>query len=442
MEYNVYFETLGCSKNQVDTETMLGIMTKNDYRITSNPQEAHVIVVNTCGFIEAAKTESIETILEFAPLKEEAVCQALIVTGCLSERYAEQLKAELPEVDALIGTTKFDEILVVIEELLEGATPMIRTGDIDKDISEALPRVLSTPEHYAFLKIAEGCDNLCTYCIIPQLRGKFRSRKMEDILAEAQRLADQGVKELIVIAQDTTRYGVDLYGELRLPELVRELNKVEGIEWIRIQYLYPDVIGDELIQAMAESDKVVKYFDMPIQHASDSVLRRMNRRTTKEHIESVITRIRKAMPDATLRTTLIVGFPGETQEEFEELKDFVSRMSFDRLGVFAYSQEEDTPAAIMPDQVEEETKEERREEIMAVQMRISADRMYKWVGKSMKVLVEEIAEPGAIYIGRSAYDAPEVDGVVYVHTDQELSLGHFVSVTITDAMEYDRIGEM
>lgn len=442
MEFSVYFETLGCSKNQVDTEHMLGIMTKNAYRATTEPTEADVIVVNTCGFIEAAKQESVETILELLQLKEEGQCKVLVVTGCLSERYADQLKQELPEVDALIGTTKFDEILTVVEELLDGGQAIMKTGDIDRDLPESMPRALSTPDHYAFLKIAEGCDNLCTYCIIPKLRGKFRSRKMEDILDEAKRLADQGIKELILIAQDTTRYGIDLYGELKLAELLRKLNQVEGLRWIRVQYLYPDVIDDDLLDAVAQSDKVVKYFDMPIQHASNTVLKRMNRRTTGEHIQSVIDRIRVRMPDATLRTTLIVGFPGETEEEFAALEQFVKRAEFDRLGVFPYSQEEDTPAALLPDQVGEDIKLERRDRIMAIQMSISEKKMYQWVGREMEVLVEEVAEPGAIYIGRSRYDAPEVDGVVYVHTDQELKIGSFVTVKITDAMEYDRIGEM
>ncbi len=445
MNLKVYFETLGCAKNQVDTEIMVGIMSENKYFATSSPEDADVIVVNTCGFIESAKTESVETILEMSTYKTEGCCKALVVTGCLAERYAEALKEEIPEVDAFVGTTQFDQILPVVEAIFGRGLTQICIGDIDKDIEENLPRVLSTPSHMAYLKISEGCDNLCTYCIIPKLRGKYRSRKMEDIVMEAERLAAQGVQELIIIAQDTTRYGIDLYGAYRLSELLERLNAIEGIKWIRIQYMYPDVIDEVLIDAIAKLDKVVKYVDMPIQHGADSVLKRMNRRTDQAHIRRVVNMLRDKVEGVSIRTTLIVGFPGETDAEFEELKAFVEEMAFDRLGAFAYSQEEDTPAARMPDQVDEGVKQERLGKIMAVQMGISEKRMHEKIGMTLEVLIEEVAqddEEGRVYIGRSSVDAPEIDGVVYVHASKALEIGSFVYVKITDALEYDLIGEI
>jgi len=445
MELKVYFETLGCAKNQVDTEVMVGIMSENKYYATADPGEADVIVVNTCGFIESAKTESVETILDLSEYKKAGVCKALVVTGCLAERYAADLKAEIPEVDAFIGTTQFDKILPIVEGIFGRGLTQIHIGDIDKNFEENLPRVLSTPSHMAYLKISEGCDNLCTYCIIPKLRGKYRSRKMEDIVAEAKGLVKQGVQELIIIAQDTTRYGIDLYDEYRLAELLEALDKIEGLKWIRLQYMYPDVIDTKLIDAIANLDKVVKYVDMPIQHGSDTVLKRMNRRTDQAHIRRVVNELREKVDEISVRTTLIVGFPGETQEEFADLKAFIEEMKFDRLGVFAYSQEEDTPAAKMPNQVDDEIKEQRRGEIMAAQMIISEARMTGMVGKNMEVLVEELAqddEEGLVYIGRSSFDAPEIDGVVYVHAKNNLEIGSFVHVNITDALEYDLIGEI
>jgi ribosomal protein S12 methylthiotransferase len=445
MNLKVYFETLGCAKNQVDTEIMVGIMSENKYFATSNPEEADVIVVNTCGFIESAKTESVETILDMSSYKTEGHCKALVVTGCLAERYAESLKAEIPEVDAFIGTTQFDQILPVVEAIFGKGLTQIRTGDIDKNIEENLPRVLSTPDHMAFLKISEGCDNLCTYCIIPKLRGKYRSRKMEDIVSEAKGLASKGVQELIIIAQDTTRYGIDLYGSYQLSELLEQLNEIGGIKWIRIQYMYPDVIDEKLIDTIARLDKVVKYVDMPIQHGADSVLKRMNRRTDQAHIRNVVQMLRKKVPQVSIRTTLIVGFPGETDAEFEELKAFVEEMAFDRLGAFAYSKEEDTPAAKMNHQVDEAIKQERLGKIMATQLDISQARMQKKVGQTIEVIIEEIAQDdaeGRVYIGRSAVDAPEIDGVVYVHASKPLEIGSFVHVNISDALEYDLIGEI
>jgi len=445
MELKVYFETLGCAKNQVDTEVMVGIMSENKYYSTSAPEEADVIVVNTCGFIESAKTESVETILDLATYKSEGNCRALVVTGCLAERYAEALKAEIPEVDAFVGTTQFDKILPIVEAIFGKGLTQICIGDIDKSFEENLPRVLSTPGHMAYLKISEGCDNLCTYCIIPKLRGKYRSRNLEDVVSEAKLLVEKGVKELIIIAQDTTRYGIDNYGEYRLADLLEELNKIEDLKWIRLQYMYPDIIDTKLIDAISKLDKVVKYVDMPIQHAADTVLKRMNRRTDQAHIRRVVSELREKMPEISIRTTLIVGFPGETEEEFEDLKAFVQEMKFDRLGVFSYSQEEDTPAAKMPNQVEDELKDERRDQIMAVQMGVSEARMSSMIGSNLEVLIEEAtqnSEEGFIYIGRSSYDAPEIDGVVYVHTKTELEIGSFVLVNINDALEYDLIGEI
>ncbi|WP_430882733.1 30S ribosomal protein S12 methylthiotransferase RimO [Fusibacter sp. JL216-2] len=445
MELKVYFETLGCAKNQVDTEVMVGIMSENKYFAIADPQEADVIVINTCGFIESAKTESVETILDLSEYKEHGKCKALVVTGCLAERYAESLKAEIPEVDAFVGTTQFDQILPIVEGIFGRGLTQIHIGDIDKSFEENLPRVLSTPKHMAYLKISEGCDNLCTYCIIPKLRGKYRSRHMEDIVLEAQKLVAEGVKELIIIAQDTTRYGIDLYDDYKLAELLEELNKIEGLKWIRLQYMYPDVIDEKLIGAIASLDKVVKYVDMPIQHASDSVLKRMNRRTDQAQIRRVVTSLRDKVPHISIRTTLIVGFPGETKEEYEALKSFVEEMKFDRLGVFAYSQEEDTPAAKMPGQVEEDIKSERRDGIMATQISISEERMNGLVGQNLEVVIEEVAQDdqeGLVYIGRSSFDAPEIDGVVYVHARSKQEIGSFVHVNITDALEYDLIGEI
>ncbi len=445
MELKVYFETLGCAKNQVDTEVMVGIMSENKYFSTPEPSEADVIVVNTCGFIESAKTESVETILELAAYKSEGNCKALVVTGCLAERYAEALKAEIPEVDAFVGTTQFDQILPIVEGIFGRGLTQIHIGDIDKSFEENLPRVLSTPGHMAFLKISEGCDNLCTYCIIPKLRGKYRSRKMEDVVSEAKNLVDQGVRELIIIAQDTTRYGIDLYDDYMLAELLEELNKIDALKWIRLQYMYPDVIDTKLIDAIAKLDKVVKYVDMPIQHAADTVLKRMNRRTDQEQIRRVVTELRSKVSEISIRTTLIVGFPGETEEEFADLKTFVEEMKFDRLGVFAYSQEEDTPAAKMPNQIDDDLKEKRREMIMATQIGISQVRMSGLVGKNLEVLIEEVAQDdaeGLVYIGRSSFDAPEIDGIVYVHAKSKMEIGSFVHVDITDALEYDLIGEI
>ncbi len=442
MNINVHFETLGCPKNQVDSEVMIGIMQGKSFFVTKDPLEADVIVVNTCGFIESAKEESVNTILELLQYKTIGKCQYFIVAGCLVERYAPDLKVEMPEIDGFIGTTQFENIFEIVTDLMNGAERgIIRTGDIDKHLREDVPRILTTPSYFAYLKISEGCDNKCTYCIIPQLRGKYRSRERDIIIKEAKLLASQGVKEIIVIAQDTTRYGIDLYGDYELYRLLEALNEVEGIEWIRLQYCYPDVIDARLINAIATLPKVAKYIDMPIQHASNSVLKRMNRRTSKEQIRQVVMDLRENCPTIAIRTTIIVGFPGETEEEYNELVDFVKEMKFEKLGVFAYSLEENTAAAKMDNHLDEDLKEERKNNLLSIQQGISETICYSKVGKEVNVLIEETVPGENIFVGRTEYDAPEIDGVVYVHTDDALKIGSIYTVKITDALEYDLIGE-
>jgi ribosomal protein S12 methylthiotransferase len=445
MRYKVFFETLGCAKNQVDTEVMIGLLDKNSYTMTPNVEDADIIAVNTCGFIESAKTESIEMILELSTYKVEGKCQMLIVTGCLAERYAEELKKEIPEIDVFVGTGSFDEIIPIIDKVLQNESTegaLIQKGDINKDFAENLPRILMTPAYMAYLKIAEGCDNCCTYCIIPKLRGKYRSRKFEDVVSEAKSLVSKGVKELIIIAQDITRFGQDIYGKYRLADLLYELNEIEGLKWIRLQYCYPDVVDDQLIEAIAKCDKVAKYIDIPIQHCNDTMLKRMNRTTSKASIVALIEKLRAAVPEISIRSTLIAGFPGETEEMFEELLAFVKEQRLDKLGAFAYSLEEDTAAVKLPDHLEQEVKEARRDAILELQQQISTELMYQKVGKTLEVVIEEEVAGENIYVGRTMYDAPEIDGVVYVHTDRALRIGQFVMVKITDAMEYDLIGEM
>ncbi|MFT9498297.1 30S ribosomal protein S12 methylthiotransferase RimO, partial [Anaerosolibacter sp.] len=370
MSLKVSVESLGCAKNLVDSEIMMGLLDKYSYQLTDQKEIADIIIVNTCGFIEAAKQESIDTIIELGKFKEEGNCKILVVAGCLGERYSDELLEELPEVDAIIGTGNYPEIIQIIDEALRG-NRISKSGDMNIKISEDLPRLLATPKYSAYLKIADGCDNCCTYCIIPKLRGSYRSRDIESIINEAQTMVNNGVKELILIAQDTTRYGIDLYGEYRLTQLLSQLCTIDDLQWIRILYCYPDEINEELINIIAREEKICKYLDMPIQHCNNEVLKRMNRKTTKEHIMNVIERLRKKIPDISLRTSLIVGFPGETNEQFEELVSFVKEMEFDKLGVFTYSQEEDTPAAKLKDQLDESIKEIRRDEIMLIQKDIS-----------------------------------------------------------------------
>lgn len=434
----IALESLGCSKNLVDAEIMMGILNEKGYRLTGDFDEADVIIVNTCGFIESAKQESIDTILDFADLKQTGNLKLLIVTGCLAQRYADELKEEIPEIDAIVGTGSYQNIDEIIGKLKE-EHQIVSLNNIEFAYDETLPRYVSTPSHMAYLKIGEGCDNKCTYCIIPKLRGKYRSRKMEDIISEAKKLAEMGVKELIVIAQDTTKYGVDLYGEERLAELLEELAQIDGFKWIRVMYSYPESITEKLVNVISKYDNICNYFDMPIQHASNRILKLMNRKTTKEDILSKVNMIRNIIPDATLRTSIIVGFPGETDEDFEELVDFVKEVEFDKLGVFTYSREEDTPADRLPNHLEEEVKLERQERLMLVQQTISEQKNNQKIGNKYEVLVEEQIEDN-VYIGRTMYDAEEIDAIVYIKSARELQVGEFVDVVITDALEYDLMG--
>ena len=438
---NILFISLGCDKNLVDSEVMLGLLDKKGYQIVDSEEDADIIVVNTCCFIHDAKEESIQTILEMAEYKKEGKLKALIVTGCLAQRYQQEIIDEIPEVDAVLGTTSYDHIVEAVEEALAGNGHVV-LEDVDAlpDVKEK--RLVTTGGHYAYMKIAEGCDKHCTYCIIPKLRGNYRSVPMEKLLAEAKDLADQGVKELILVAQETTVYGKDLYGEKSLHKLLRELCKISGIQWIRILYCYPEEIYDELIQTIKEENKVCHYLDLPIQHASDAVLKRMGRRTSKAQLVEIIEKLRKEIPDISLRTTLITGFPGETQEQHEELKDFVDEMEFDRLGVFTYSPEEDTPAATMADQIPEEVKEERQAELMELQQEIAFNLAEDMVGREVLVMIEgKVADENA-YVGRTYKDAPNVDGLIFINTDEELMSGDFARVRVTGALEYDLIGEL
>ena len=438
---NILFISLGCDKNLVDSEVMLGLLDKKGYQIVDSEEDADIIVVNTCCFIHDAKEESIQTILEMAEYKKEGKLKALIVTGCLAQRYQQEIIDEIPEVDAVLGTTSYDHIVEAVEEALAGNGHVV-LEDVDAlpDVKEK--RLVTTGGHYAYMKIAEGCDKHCTYCIIPKLRGNYRSVPMEKLLAEAKDLADQGVKELILVAQETTVYGKDLYGEKSLHKLLRELCKISGIQWIRILYCYPEEIYDELIQTIKEEKKVCHYLDLPIQHASDAVLKRMGRRTSKAQLVEIIEKLRKEIPDISLRTTLITGFPGETQEQHEELKDFVDEMEFDRLGVFTYSPEEATPAATMTEQIPEEVKEDRQAELMELQQEIAFDLAEDMVGREVLVMIEgKVADENA-YVGRTYKDAPNVDGLIFINTDEELMSGDFARVRVTGALEYDLIGEL
>lgn len=425
---------------------MRGLLKEAGYELWENEEDADVIIVNTCAFIEAAQTESIECILELAAYKKHGKAKALIVTGCLAQRYKEQVIREIPEVDAVVGVNEYDKIVDVIKSLDEGGEhpeniKRISCSDLPMECGE-LPRERTTPEYTAFLKIAEGCDNRCTYCVIPYIRGRYRSRKMEDIVAEAEKMAADGVKELIVIAQDTTRYGKDIYGEYKLPELLQKLCRIDGIEWIRVHYCYPELVTDELIEVIAKEDKICNYLDIPIQHCSDRVLKRMGRRTNKAQIIGLIKKLRERIPDIVIRTTLLVGFPGETDEDFEELREFVEETKFDRLGVFAYSREEDTPAYDMPDQVDEEVKEERRDLIMLIQSGISEELNEAKRGSVQRVLVEDKDEIIKSYYGRTYADSTEVDGKVFFKSDKRVKPGDFVNVRIDSNLEYDLFGVM
>ncbi|MFQ9715698.1 MAG: 30S ribosomal protein S12 methylthiotransferase RimO [Blautia sp.] len=437
----VLFISLGCDKNLVDSEEMLGLLREKGYEMTDDETQADIIVINTCCFIHDAKEESIQSILEMAEYKKSGSCKALLVTGCMAQRYQEEIRQEIPEVDAVLGTTSFEKITEALERAL-GGDPFEDYESIDYLPMASAGRILTTGGHYGYLKIAEGCDKHCTYCIIPKLRGRFRSYPMERLLGQARKMAQDGVRELILVAQETTLYGVDLYGEKSLHRLLEELCKIQGIYWIRILYCYPEEIYGELIDVMAREKKVCHYLDLPIQHASDSVLRRMGRRTSKAQLAEVVGKLRERIPDIVLRTTLITGFPGETQEDHQELMAFVDEMEFDRLGVFTYSQEEDTPAAAMENQIPEEVKEERQAQLMELQQEISLERGNERIGQELLVMIEgKVADENA-YIGRTYGDAPNVDGYIFVQSSEFLMSGVFVKVRVTGALEYDLIGEI
>ena len=437
----ILFISLGCDKNLVDTEVMLGLLASRGYEMTDDENQADVIVINTCCFIHDAKEESIQNILEMAEYKKQGKIRALIVTGCLAQRYRQEIIDEIPEVDEVLGTTAYDKILDAVDAALAGQHEVI-LSDLDALPLPDTKRLVTTGGHYAYLKIAEGCDKHCTYCIIPKIRGNFRSVPMEHLLKEAQELAGQGVKELILVAQETTLYGKDIYGEKSLHILLKNLCKIPGIRWIRILYCYPEEITDELIQVMKEEPKICHYLDLPIQHANDTILGRMGRRTSKQELVDIIGKLRREIPDICLRTTLITGFPGETKEQHEELMEFVDEMEFDRLGVFTYSPEEDTPAAEMPDQIDEEVKLDRQADLMELQQEIAFDNAQDMVGREVLVMIEgKVADENA-YVGRTYRDAPNVDGLIFINTDEELLSGDFARVKVTGAVDYDLIGEL
>lgn len=439
----ILFVSLGCDKNLVDTEMMLGQLSQEGFTFTDDETEADVIVINTCCFINDAKEESVNTILEMAELKKLGTLKALVVTGCLAQRYKEEIQTEIPEVDCILGTTAIDQIVEAIKEVLGGQSVGLKhIEDINRKPVYGKKRITTTGGHYAYMKIAEGCDKHCTYCIIPKIRGNFRSIPMEALVEEAKQLVEQGVKELILVAQETTLYGQDLYGRKALPELLDKLNAIPGLYWIRILYCYPEEVTQELIDAIKRNDKVCHYLDIPIQHGSDAVLKRMGRRTNEQQLRDIVAKLREEIPDICLRTTLISGFPGETEEDHDTVMRFVDELEFDRLGVFTYSPEEDTPAAMMEDQIEEEIKEARRAEIMELQQDIAYDKADAMVGEKLLVMIEgKIADENA-YVGRSYKDAPNVDGYVFVNTGRNLMTGDFVPVIITGSYEYDLIGEI
>lgn len=437
MAIKIGFVSLGCNKNLCDTENMMGILAENGYEITPESEEADVIVVNTCGFIESAKQESIDTILEMAQYKN-ANCKLLVVCGCLAQRYAKEIREELTEADVILGTTAIEDIAEAIKSGLEGKKNSY-IYDIDKKECENLPRIRTTPEYTAYLKIAEGCDNRCTYCAIPYIRGKYRSRSEESIIAEAKALANDGVRELIVVAQDTTRYGIDLYGEKRLSSLLEKLCRIDDIKWVRVHYCYPEELDDKLIQTIKKEQKIVKYLDIPVQHGCDSVLKRMGRKTDRKSIETLIKKLREEIPDITLRTSIIAGFPGETQEEFLALCDFLETVCFDRVGVFAYSCEEGTPAAKMKGQLDEEIKNQRADKVMELCQKISLRRNQNQIGKVVNVITEGFEDN--LYYGRSQGESIEIDPKIYFGAHRELNAGDFAEVEIKSADIYDLYGE-
>ena len=434
------FISLGCDKNLVDSEMMMGLLHDRGYEFTDNEEEADIIVINTCGFINDAKEESINTILEMAKYKENNL-KALIVAGCLVERYKNEILQELPEIDAIVGTTAFDKICDVVDDVLADKKHN-ELESINKMCRPDVKRIITTGGYYSYLKIAEGCDKHCTYCSIPMIRGAYRSVPMDELVKEAEYLADNGVKELIIVAQEITVYGKDLYGEKKLPELLHRFCKIPGIQWIRLLYCYPEEITDELIETIRTEKKICHYIDMPIQHASDKILKAMGRRTNNAELRNIISKLRKEIPDICLRTTLITGFPGETEEDHQILLDFIDEMEFDRLGVFTYSPEEDTKAASLDNQVDEEVKLCRKDEIMELQQEISMDKSERLVGKEIEVIIEGKASDEDVYVGRSYMDAPSVDGYVFINSEEELMSGDFAKVRIVKAMEYDLIGDL
>ncbi len=437
----ILFVSLGCDKNLVDTEMMLGELLQKGYEFTDDETEAEIVVVNTCCFIGDAKEESINALLEMAELKNNGQIKLLVAAGCLAQRYKEEIQTEIPEVDVIIGTTAIDSIVEAIEEALSGRAQN-HYADLNAKPLTGVDRVMTTGGHFAYLKIAEGCNKHCTYCIIPKVRGEFRSVPMENLVAEAETLAAKGVKELILVAQETTLYGMDLYGKKSLPELLHRLAQVSGIYWIRILYCYPEEITEELIQAIKEEPKVCHYLDIPIQHASDAVLKRMGRRTNQEQLRTMIEHLREEIPDICLRTTLITGFPGETKEDHEEVMEFINEMEFDRLGAFTYSQEEDTAAALMQEQIAEEIKLERQQEIMELQQEIAFEKAEEMIGRVLVVMVEGKIAEDDVYVARTYRDAPNVDGYLFIKTTANLMTGDLVKVLVTDCNEYDLVGEL
>lgn len=435
----IYLHSLGCSKNLVDSENMLGILIEKNYQIVEFADKADYIIINTCSFINDAKEESIDAILEAVNIKEKNGA-VIIVAGCLSQRYGNELFKEIPEIDILIGTSRYNDIDKIIEKY-KNDKKHICSINLLNETEENLPRVLLTPKHYAYIKIAEGCNNKCTYCIIPKIRGKYRSRYIEDIVNEAKLLAQKGVRELIIIAQDTSKYGVDLYKERKLHEVIKQISKIEEIEWIRIHYLYPEDFYDELIDEFKNNDKLLKYFDIPLQHISNNILKKMNRKTNKDEILTLLNSIKSEIEGAVIRTSLITGFPGETEKEHEELKEFLIESKLDKVGIFEYSREEDTPAYKLSDQINELTKESRKNELMQIQQSISYNKNREKIGFVYKVLVDEKTEEG-LYIGRTYMDSPEIDGYTYIKSERELIIGDYYDVVIKDALEYDLIGEL
>lgn len=433
--------SLGCPKNLVDSEVMLGLIREKNFTVTNDPADAEIIIVNTCGFIESAKEESINTILQMSEYKTQGSCRYLIVTGCLSQRYADELAQNIPEVDAFVGTECFTDISWVIEQVMDGKKVLHMTRNTAEQPVE-MPRMLTTPEYMAYLKIAEGCDNCCSYCIIPKLRGPYTSRPYEAVMAEAKELAASGIKEIIVVAQDTTRYGEDLYGKLMLPQLLKDLNDLEGIEWIRVMYCYPNNFTDELIEAFATLPKVCKYVDLPLQHASNSLLAGMNRYDTKEQVEALLKKLRTSIPGIVIRTTFIVGFPGETEADFEELKEFVAAQRFENAGVFKYSQEEGTVAGAMINQIPEEIKENRYHELMALQAEISEELHQDLEGQELDVVIEGFDEENpALAVARSYREAPDIDGNIFVENADNLHIGEFAKIRILQGFTYELVAE-